>query len=69
MPLYKIFVAVQFNNRTHAVIPNHWIFNEGSTIFCRWPAGDVDGMSEANANAEDSWSRYKIEKIMAQSSE
>ena len=71
MPLFKNYVAVQFTNMTHAVVPCHWIFKERGVLKCKWPSdgeGDPDLLCRNNTFAKEDWPIYKVKNILTDSS-
>lgn len=67
----KNFIAIKFENRTHAVVPSHWLTESADGICCKWPAddSDIDSLSKSNAPASDHWSLHKVLEVMTESSE
>lgn len=64
---HKDFVAVLFQNKTHSVVPNHWLIEVANVLYCKWPPSNQDTLSLANTTACDSWPLSRVKKVLAES--
>jgi len=62
----KQFIAVEFMNKTHAVVPQLWLTSKKGNIYSYWPSAEISREIITEPSAD--WPRFKISSLLAESS-
>ena len=62
----KKFVAVEFSDDSHSIIPQKWVFAKKKTLQCYWPPKSIS--RDIDCEPEEEWPSCQVTKIIAESS-
>jgi hypothetical protein len=66
METMKTYIAVEFEDLTHSVVPITWVRLEKDQLFVHWPKEDVETKAKNAVPPHKKWKLCKA-KIIAQS--
>ena len=58
---FKEFVAVKFRDKSHEIVPKHWIIVKKSAFKCYYPPNNIRERAAQAPLPDTNWKSYKVD--------